>query len=167
MRSQQQVEGHLLRLYGRTVALCLVLAVMAIMGLRYFSTAPDMGSRHLEIEHTRLLTILAMVRSQWLSLGKPSQLQLNWEITGLKQLHDKSSVLMNTQGAPQPPSLSSQGCQQLWLQLMGSKLNTQAFVASYYTKDNSCRFMVNTGADQGGSLAYQLDSGRVIFQTLP
>lgn len=161
MRSQQQAEGHLLRLYGRMVALCLILAVMAVVGLRYFSTVPDMGSRHLEIEHTRLLTILAMVRSQWLSLGKPMQLQLNWQITGLQQQHESSHVLMNSQGVPQPSSLTNRGCRQLWLQLMGEKRDSDTFTATYFAKENSCHFTTHDSEHQADSLAYLLDDGRV------
>lgn len=123
MRSQQKAESNLLNLYGRMIALIVVLTMMAIIGIKYFSTMPQLAARGLELEHTRFLNIVAMVRSQWLSLGKPSQMNLDWEIFDNQNQQLKPSVVkMNTLGWPQPQQRNNQGCQALWQQLMGTEL---------------------------------------------
>lgn len=53
MRSQQKAESNLLNLYGRMIALIVVLTMMAIIGIKYFSTMPQLAARGLELEHTR------------------------------------------------------------------------------------------------------------------
>ncbi|AVV84028.1 MSHA biogenesis protein MshF [Shewanella putrefaciens] len=70
-----------------------MLTMMAIIGIKYFSTMPQLAARGLELEHTRFLNIVAMVRSQWLSLGKPSQMNLDWEIFDNQNQQLKPSVV--------------------------------------------------------------------------
>lgn len=164
MRSQQKAESNLLNLYGRMIALIVVLTMMAIIGIKYFSTMPQLAARGLELEHTRFLNIVAMVRSQWLSLGKPSQMNLDWEIFDNQNQQLKPSVVkMNILGWPQPQQRNNQGCQALWQQLMGTELKKSTLIGAYLPRDNSCHYR----SQNGDSIGYQLDSGRVIFLTNP
>lgn len=164
MQSQQKAEGDLLRLYGRMITVALVLMIMAVIGAKYWVIMPQIVARGLEVDHARFLNVLVMVRSQWLSLGKPQRLQLNWEaFDSPSRENDASVVTMNPLGWPQPERFTTEGCQALWWQLMGAKLNDEALVASYLSKDNTCHYR----AQNGDSLGYQLSSGRVIFLTFP
>ncbi|QXN25474.1 MSHA biogenesis protein MshF [Shewanella putrefaciens] len=164
MQSQQKAESDLLRVYGRLVSLTLILIILAVIGFKYFATMPQLAARNVELEHTRFLNVLAMVRSQWLSLGKPPQMRLDWEVFSEQSTNNEhTSVLMNAQGWPQPSQLDDQACQRLWQQLMGQELGDESLIGSYFAKDNSCRYR----AQNGDSIGYQLNSGRVIFLTFP
>lgn len=160
MQSQQKAENDLLRVYGRLVAICLILIVMSIIGLKYFAGLPQLAARGIALEHDRFLNVLVMVRSQWLSLGNPPSMRLEWEVTSEdeKGKYASSSVAMNLQGWPQPQRRDNLGCQQLWLQLMGGQ---GTLTAEYLVNDNSCHYL----AANGDSIGYQLNSGRVIFLT--
>ncbi|MEL4281358.1 MULTISPECIES: MSHA biogenesis protein MshF [Shewanella] len=162
MQSQQKAESDLLRVYGRLVSLTLILIILAVIGFKYFATMPQLAARSVELEHTRFLNVLAMVRSQWLSLGKPQQMRLDWEVFNEQSANnDQTSVLMSVQGWPQPSHLDDQSCQLLWQQLMGQEAGDESFIGSYFAKDNSCRYR----SKNGDSIGYQLNSGRVIFLT--
>lgn len=162
MHSQQKAESDLLRVYGRMITIILVLVMMAVIGIKYFSSMPQVAARSVELEHTRFLNVLAMVRSQWLSLGKPAQLRLDWEVfTDQNQAVGQSVVKMSALGWPQPKQLDHLGCQELWLQLMGSELQEDTLMGEFFPKDTSCRYH----SQNGDSIGYQLNSGRVIFLT--
>ncbi|MEL4342764.1 MSHA biogenesis protein MshF [Shewanella xiamenensis] len=163
MQSQQKAESDLLRVYGRLVSLTLILIILAVIGFKYFATMPQLAARNVELEHTRFLNVLAMVRSQWLSLGKPQQMRLDWEVFNEQNTHNEQQtlVIMSAQGWPQPTELSDQGCQALWWQLMGQEAADNSLIGSYFLKDNSCRYR----SQNGDSIGYQLNSGRVIFLT--
>ncbi|MFB2726655.1 MSHA biogenesis protein MshF [Shewanella mangrovisoli] len=162
MQSQQKAESDLLRVYGRLVSLTLILIILAVIGVKYFATMPQLAARSVELEHTRFLNVLAMVRSQWLSLGKPQQMRLDWEVFNEQSANNEhTSVLMSVQGWPQPSHLDDQSCQLLWQQLMGQEAGDESLVGSYFAKDNSCRYR----SKNGDSIGYQLNSGRVIFLT--
>ncbi|VEE61617.1 Uncharacterised protein [Shewanella putrefaciens] len=162
MQSQQKAESDLLRVYGRLVSLTLILIILAVIGFKYFATMPQLAARSVELEHTRFLNVLAMVRSQWLSLGKPQQMRLDWEVFNEQSVNnDQTSVLMSAQGWPQPSHLDDQSCQLLWQQLMGQEVGDESLTGSYFAKDNSCRYR----SKNGDSIGYQLNSGRVIFLT--
>ena len=164
MQTQQKAESDLLRIYGRMIAIGIVLVIMAVIGAKYFFTLPQIAARGLEVEHARFLNVLVMVRSQWLSLGKPAQLQLNWEVFDNLSPETESSVVdINDLGWPQPKHLNDQGCQDLWQQLMGAETDNLGLEADYLVKDNSCHYR----SKNGDSLGYQLNSGRVIFLTAP
>ncbi|MGL4750763.1 MAG: MSHA biogenesis protein MshF [Shewanella sp.] len=164
MQSQQKAESDLLRVYGRLVSLTLILVILAVIGVNYFSTVPQLAVRNLELEHTRFLNVLAMVRSQWLSLGKPQQMRLNWEVFNEQSTNSEQTfVAMGVQGWPQPSQFDDQGCQALWQQLMGQDLAENTLMGAYFSKDNSCRYR----SQNGDSIGYQLNSGRVIFLTSP
>lgn len=162
MQSQQKADSDLLRVYGRLISLCLILIILAVIGVKYFSTMPQLAARTVELEHTRFLNVLAMVRSQWLSLGKPSQMRLDWEVLNEQSAKNgQTLVMMNSLGWPQPNTLDDQGCQALWQQLMGQELAENTLMGAYFSKDNSCRYR----SKNGDSIGYQLNSGRVIFLT--
>ncbi|MFB2779041.1 MSHA biogenesis protein MshF [Shewanella mangrovisoli] len=162
MQSQQKAESDLLRVYGRLVSLTLILIILAVIGVKYFATMPQLAARSVELEHTRFLNVLAMVRSQWLSLGKPQQMRLDWEVFNEQNANNEhTSVLMSVQGWPQPSHLDDQSCQLLWQQLMGQEAGDESLIGSYFAKDNSCRYR----SKNGDSIGYQLNSGRVIFLT--
>jgi len=65
MQSQQKAESNLLRVYGRLVSLTLVLIILAVIGVKYFATMPQLAARSVEVEHSRFLNVLAMVRIPW------------------------------------------------------------------------------------------------------
>lgn len=162
MQSQQKAESDLLRVYGRLVSLTLILVILAVIGVKYFATMPQLAARSVELEHTRFLNVLAMVRSQWLSLGKPQQMRLDWEVFNEQSANSEQTfVVMGVQGWPQPSQFDNQGCQALWQQLMGQEPGSESLTGSYFVKDNSCRFR----SQNGDSIGYQLNSGRVIFLT--
>ncbi|MFV0596286.1 MSHA biogenesis protein MshF [Shewanella sp.] len=162
MQSQQKAESDLLRVYGRLVSLTLILIILAVIGFKYFATMPQLAARNVELEHTRFLNVLAMVRSQWLSLGKPQEMRLDWEVFSEQSANnEQTSVLMNAQGWPQPSHLDDQSCQVLWHHLMGQGAGDESLIGSYFAKDNSCRYR----SKNGDSIGYQLYSGRVIFLT--
>ncbi|MGL5667314.1 MAG: MSHA biogenesis protein MshF [Shewanella sp.] len=162
MQSQQKAESDLLRVYGRLVSLTLILIILAVIGVKYFATMPQLAARSVELEHTRFLNVLAMVRSQWLSLGKPQQMRRDWEVFNEQRANNEhTSVLMSVQGWPQPSHLDDQSCQLLWQQLMGQEAGDESLIGSYFAKDNSCRYR----SKNGDSIGYQLHSGRVIFLT--
>ena len=164
MQTQQKAESDLLRIYGRMITIGLVLVIMAVIGAKYFFTLPQIAARGLEVDHARFLNVLVMARSQWLSLGKPPQLQLNWEAFDNSAKETEPSVVdVNGLGWPQPKQLNGQGCQDLWQQLMGAEVDNAGLVADYLVKDNSCHYRSHSG----DSLGYQLNSGRVIFLTAP
>ena len=164
MQSQQKADNDLLHIYGRMISVGLVLVIMAVVGAKYFLTLPQIAARGLEVEHTRLLNVLVMVRSQWLSLGKPQQMQLNWEVLDNISIKPETSVVsMNDLGWLQPKSFTAQGCQDLWWQLMGTELDNADLVADYSAKDNRCHYL----SPNGNSIDYQLDSGSVIFSAQP
>ncbi|NMH65216.1 MSHA biogenesis protein MshF [Shewanella salipaludis] len=161
MRREQKAESELLGVYGGMMTLVPVLVIMAIIGFKYFAGLPQLASRNLEQEHTRLLNVLAMVRSQWLLLGKPRALPLNWQTTADQPTQAPGRVRMSGQGWPLPDSLDEAGCRALWQQLMGKDPAADALTASYRASDDTCRFAL----EQGDSLVYRLNSGGVIFLT--
>ncbi len=102
MPSQHQAEEDLLRTFARLAALLLLLVILAVLGVRYFSAVDQVSARGLQLEHHRLLNVLAMVRSQWLSLGRPEQMQLDWQT--LERPEPPGQLAMNKAGWPQAPA---------------------------------------------------------------
>jgi len=93
MLKQQQAEGDLIKVYGRIIAIGVLLLILAVLGVRHFNSIPNITSKSLELEHNRLLNINAMIKSRWLSTGRPKQLLLNWQSMAPK-------IQLNTQVAP-------------------------------------------------------------------
>ncbi|WP_299569171.1 MSHA biogenesis protein MshF [uncultured Shewanella sp.] len=169
MRKQQKSESDLLKTYARIITLILVSVVMAIIGTKHFSSVDNIGTKSLELEHSRLLYVLAMVKSQWLSQGRPDSLKLSWADTGRgaasKQLEadntnaSKSIVQMSDEGWPLLKRDSVEGCKELWHQLMASDLHDIKAEVIYQNETKICRF----ATEQSGSISYQTSTGRVIF----
>jgi len=78
MLSQQKADDDLIKVYGRVIAIVVVLVLLSIVGIRSFNSTSNIGGRGLEFEHNRFLNVLAMVRSQWLASGRPHRMQLSW-----------------------------------------------------------------------------------------
>jgi hypothetical protein len=168
MHSQQQAESEMLGLYGRMVTLVLVLIILGFLGWRYFNGVEDVRSQSLTLEHRRLITTLPMIRSQWLSSGRPHSVKLEWQewhgnevntVPASLQAQDGASVLMSASGWPQLVSLDKLGCERLWLQLLGSSLTELKIVAAYQADNQSCRY----SALDGSVLTYQQTTGEVVF----
>ncbi|MGI2853224.1 MSHA biogenesis protein MshF [Shewanella algae] len=160
MPSQHQAEEDLLRTFAKLAALVILLIVLALLGVRYFSAVDQVSARGLELEHHRLLNVLAMVRSQWLRLGRPEQMQLDWQT--LDHEVQPSPLTMNQAGWPQASSRDDSGCAALWQQLLGGVPHKAVIQAQFIPQDQSCRYLSSSGE----SLNYQLESGRVIFLTV-
>lgn len=168
MHSQQQAEGEMLGLYGRMVTLVLVLIILGFLGWRYVNGVEEVRSQSLALEHRRLITTLPMIRSQWLSSGRPHSVKLEWQewhvsevnaVPASLQAQDGASVLMSTAGWPQLLSLDNLGCERLWLQLLGSSLTELNIIAAYQGNSQSCRY----SALDGSVLSYQQTTGDVVF----
>lgn len=160
MPNQHQAEEDLLRTFAKLAALVILLIVLAVLGVRYFSAVDQVSARGLQLEHHRLLNVLAMVRSKWLSLGRPEQMWLDWQTQD--QSPPLSQLTMNQAGWPQAPSRDDSGCAALWQQLLGGVPDKAVIQAQFIQQDQSCRYFSSSGE----SLNYQLESGRVIFLTV-
>ncbi|AZG71837.1 MSHA biogenesis protein MshF [Shewanella livingstonensis] len=189
MLSQQKADDDLLKVYGRVIAIAVVLVLLAIFGVRYLNTTSNIGGRSLEFEHNRFLNVLAMVRSQWLASGRPHQMQLSWhnmvsnEASSETSDHDTTStdasmssevingdadadlvgtdnwISLSDQGWPIIATNNVQGCERLWGQLLATNVQELNITVDYQPDDNICRYYSGSKA----SLSYQLQTGRVIF----
>ncbi|WP_153913850.1 MSHA biogenesis protein MshF [Shewanella sp. TC10] len=169
MRKQQKSENDLLKTYARIISLTLIIVIMGVIGTKHFSTVDSIGTKSLELEHSRLLYVLAMVKSQWLSQGRPDSLKLSWENMSVSSANkqfetdsiraSKNIIKMSDEGWPQLDSESVAGCKELWQQLMASDLHDIKAEVLYQNETKICRF----ATEQSGSISYQTTSGRVIF----
>lgn len=174
MLKQQQSDEHLLKSYGRIIAMSVLLLVLGALGYRHFTTVPHVVGQSLAIEHTRLLNTLAMVKSQWLSNGRPNKMQLNWEkagqyddqVSGLSRISGdldadltatQNWILLSQGGWPILFSNDVTGCKQFWYSVTGAELTEiEVFIDA---EQSNCRY---TAPDKA-SLSYQFSTGRVIF----
>lgn len=178
MHSQQKAESDLLGVYRRTMMMVLMLSIFAVLGWGYFTNVEDIRAQGLALEHNRLVTTLPMIRSQWLSSGRPQKIRLEWQgLSGrapgpdLSQGENQSDsqggarvrhddlVLMNPAGWPQIASLDALGCEALWSQLLGSSLRELKITVSYQVDIETCLFV----AMDGSRLSYQTSAGEVSF----
>ncbi|KVX00041.1 hypothetical protein [Shewanella frigidimarina] len=187
MLSQQKADGDLLKVYGRVIAIVVVLTLLAIFCGRYINTTSNIGGRGLEFEHNRFLNVLAMVRSQWLASGRPHKMQLSWHhmvsnSTSSKVSNDGTTskdvpneidaintdvdligtdnwILMSDQGWPTINTNDVQGCEQLWGHLLATNVQELNIAVDYQPDENICRYYSGNET----SLSYQLQTGRVIF----
>jgi hypothetical protein len=146
-----------------------VLLLLGFLGWHYSHGVEEVRSQSLSLEHRRLITTLPMIRSQWLSTGRPHSIKLEWqawhgnEVNGVPaslQAQDGASLLMGPSGWPQLVSLDNLGCERLWLQLLGSSLTELSIIAAYQGDSLSCRYT----AQDGSVLTYQQTTGEVIFR---
>ncbi|MCL1075319.1 MSHA biogenesis protein MshF [Shewanella dokdonensis] len=158
MAAQRSADDSLMSIYRQLIALALLLLLLGIIGIRYFNGLQQVADNSLQLEHNRLLNVLAMVRSQWLSQGKPSTLLADWQLSGVPQ---QDALLMDKGGWPLPATFDAAGCQQLWQQLLGASVAQAGITVSYQTDAQQCDYQSSSGP----SIRYQLRNGRVIFLT--
>ena len=183
MLKQQQAEGDLIKVYGRMIAIGVFLLILAMLGLRHFNSIPSMTGKSLALEHNRLLNITAMIKSQWLSTGRPKRLLLNWEsmapdVRTNNQAETSDSgqlplqatdeldaqlvatgnwISLSDKGWPVINSLDVSGCKRLWYQLLATQLND--IDVSYDADTSVCRYL----AEDSTSISYQFSTGRILF----
>ena len=181
MLKQQQAEGDLIKVYGRMIAIGVFLLILAVLGFRHLNSIPSMTGKSLALEHNRLLNITAMIKSQWLSTGRPKQLLLNWKSMAPDVLTNSQADTLNlvplqaneeldaqlaatgnwislsNKGWPVINSLDVMGCERLWYQLLATQLNDIA--VSYDADTHVCRYL----AEDSTSISYQFSTGRILF----
>lgn len=160
MQRQQLADSELIKLYGKVVAIVVVLIMLAVLAFRFMGSVEDVSAQGLKMEHTRLVNVLAMVRSQWLRQGRPDTLVLHWS-TG-EASPSVEPVLINQQGLPTLKHADEAGCRQLWLQLLGPKPQQVAVRVATTDSGPVCEYV----SRNGDKLSYQLNSGRVIWKNL-
>lgn len=167
MHSQQKAESDLLVVYRNAIVMVLMLSLFAVLGWGYFSSVSDLRGQSLAVEHNRLVTSLPMIRSQWLSSGRPHQMRLQWQSTAanLGKTGIEGTIieplLMSNAGWPRLISLDVAGCKKLWQQLLGSDSNQMQLTVEYHEDNQSCSFVIGDGS----SLNYQQRGGEVTFLT--
>ncbi|QYJ86506.1 hypothetical protein K0I73_01750 [Shewanella mesophila] len=161
MQIQQQADSELIQVYGKIVAIAVMLLILAVLGFRFVGSVDKVSAQGLKIEHARLLNVLAMVRSQWMSQGRPTQMMLDWSTALDRGGGEQNIILMSNQGWPTLDKISENSCNQLWWQLLGSKNNLAQVTTSRGIDGDICSFI----ASNGDRLSYQLSTGRVIFLT--
>lgn len=158
--SQQKAESELLGIYGKLIALIILLLVMAYISFHYFGKINQTAQPSIQVEHSRLLNVLGVVRSQWLMRSKPDILQLDWYSDDIDSVASTGQVRMSAGGWPILNETSVAGCRQLLTELLG-----QGYMQQIETRFNSdteiCRYI----DESGESISYQNSSGRVIFLT--
>ena len=169
MLSQQKADGELLELYGKMIAIVLLLALLSVLGFRYFGSVNHISAQGLRIDHTRLINVLGMIKAQWLAQGRPKEMRLDWD-TGVSNSADRSFtqntsdinfVKMSSGGWPLPNKLDSAGCEQLWYQLLGLDTSSQQIVSLFAREGDVCSYV----ASNFDRVGYRLASGRVNFLT--
>lgn len=182
MLKQQKADDDLLRIYGRIIAISIFLLVLAILGGKYFNVMPDIAGKSLALEHTRFLNMTTMIKSQWLSSGRPKQLLLNWQSMAPKATDNKGNIesakvaqqsaadgvdnklvatdnwiSLSNKGWPVIDSLDIPGCKRLWYQLLATQLTD--IEVSYDADEKICRYTTEDLAN----ISYQFTSGQVLF----
>ncbi|MCG9695482.1 MSHA biogenesis protein MshF [Shewanella sp. Isolate11] len=158
MQSQQQSDNHLLQVYGRLVALCVLLVILTVFGFRYFNAIEQTSAQNLRVEQSRLLNVLAMIRGQWLAQGRPQQMKLNWLLPENEQ---DTSILINELGWPTLAHVDENSCKILWQQLMGSDSRFEASIMAQGLGSDICLY----SSRNGDQIRYKLSSGEVILLT--
>ncbi|RTR31241.1 hypothetical protein [Shewanella atlantica] len=171
MQSQQQADGELLQMFGKVIAIVLLLTLLSILGFRYFGSVDKISAQGLRVDHTKMLNILAMVKAQWLAKGRPPEMKLEWDTLGFGELEPldiegqtsegNNLVKMSHGGWPLPDVADSVGCKLLWRQLLGRGPVEQHIVTQLNSEGDVCSYIANNS----DRLSYQLTTGRVIFLT--
>jgi len=166
MQSQQQADGELLQMFGKVIAIVLLLTLLGILGFRYFGSVDRLSAQGLRVDHTKMLNVLAMIKAQWLAKGRPPELRLEWDTGGIQDRDPldndgQNFVKMSHGGWPLPDTADSKGCRQLWHQLLGREPVEPLMVSQLGPEGDVCRYITNNS----DRLTYQLTTGRVIFLT--
>ncbi|MBB1439179.1 hypothetical protein H5202_10905 [Shewanella sp. SG41-4] len=192
MLNQQKADDDLLKVYGRVIAIIVVLVLLTIFGVRYVNTTSSIGGRGVEFEHNRFLNVLAMVRSQWLASGRPKQMLLSWYDVAPNVLADSNgnntdetsksglSIVVNQfdsieaelVGTNNWIKLSSKGWPLIDTDdVQGCQKLWQQLLATKVSELNiTVEYQVDEKvcryvSNEKASLSYQLQTGRVIFLT--
>ncbi|QSX33242.1 hypothetical protein JYB87_16180 [Shewanella avicenniae] len=157
MQPQEQGDLKSLGLFRITIALLVFLLLMLVLANRYFNGINTLSSNGLALEHNRLLNVLAMVRSQWQSLGKPQKMTADWLMFENGQA--TNTILMDKGGWPTIVTWNTAGCEQLWTELLGMSVQQAEISTDFDSTQQVCQF--RSGAGQ--RISYQISSGRVTF----
>lgn len=160
MLSQQKAESALLGIYGKLIALIILLMILAYISFHYFGNIKLAVQPSIQVEHNRLLNVLGVARSQWLMRSKPDILLLDWYSDDKDRVSSTGKVRMSKGGWPILNETSAAGCRQLLTELLG-----QGYMQQIETRFNfdtgTCRYI----DESGESISYQTQSGQVIFLT--
>lgn len=166
MLNQQKADTELLQLLGKSISLLLLAALLTILGVKYFNSVDKVGAQNLEIDHTKLINLLSMVKAQWFSQGRPALLSLEWDnFEGFgehQRLDNKLTLIkMSDGGWPLLNQRDKLGCKQLWSQLLGRETERQSIVTVFDASGDVCHYT----SEHSGKLSYELNSGRVFLLT--
>lgn len=162
MIPQQKAEGDLLKVFSQLIAVVLLLILMSMLALQYLRSAPDIASRSLQLEHTRLMNVLVMVKSQWIALGKPHQMVLRFEpLADSAPTTTSAKVTLSPMGMPEPETADAQGCMNLWRQLLGTNVSLNEMSVEFVSDNETCMFTSRNGE----RIVYGGLTGKVAFLT--
>ncbi|QYJ98051.1 hypothetical protein K0J45_02025 [Shewanella alkalitolerans] len=161
MQNQQRVDSELMQAYGKMIAIVVLLLILGVLGYGYFAKVDQVSSQGLKLEHSRLLNVLAMVRSQWLVQGRPAEMHLDWSTAMELRDGEQPLIKMSEQGWPTLAQITEENCKTLWWQLLGGRDDLAKIVTQADQAGEVCSYIANNG----DRLSYQLTSGRVIFLT--
>jgi hypothetical protein len=166
MQNQQKADGELLHVFGKVVSILLILALLTILGFKYFSSVDNVGAQSFKREHTKLINMLAMVKAQWFTQGRPDLMPLDWNsfdgnAPNKHEQPELALIKMSKGGWPLPNQRDMVGCEQLWSQLLGRETEKQHVVTAFDVSGNVCSYIDNNSAQ----LRYNLETGRVKFLT--
>ncbi len=161
MEKQTRVDSELMQAYGKMIAIVVLLLILSVLGYGYFAKVEQVSAQGLRLEHSRLLNVLAMVRSQWLVQGRPAEMHLDWSTAMELREGEQPLIKMSEQGWPTLEQVTEEGCKKLWWQLLGGRDDLVKIVTQADRAGEVCSYIANNG----DRLSYQLNSGRVIFLT--
>lgn len=160
MLSQHKADAELINVYGKIIALIILLIVLFYLAFSYFGSIKQLSQPSMQVEHTRLLNVLGVARSQWLMRSRPDILLLDWYSENSEHASSTGQVRMAAGGWPVPNETSVAGCRQLLAELLGTGY-TQQIETQFNSDTGVCRYI----GESGESISYQTSSGRVIFLT--
>jgi hypothetical protein len=166
MLNQQKSDGELLQVFGKVITLLLIFMLLAILGFKYFNSVDKVGAQNFKRDHTKLINVLAMVKAQWFTQGRPELMPLDWsdfDTNTQNKLKDKGLALikMSKGGWPLPNQRDKVGCKQLWGQLLGRETERQHIVTIFDASRDVCIYIDGNSA----RLRYEIGTGRVKYLT--
>lgn len=158
---QDKLNDNMNRLHIWLISVSIILFVIAVVAWRHFEQLTPGYGYSVKLEQDRIAYVLAMVKGQWLSVGQPQQLKVDWQLFDGFRPQQKVVFVMSQGGWPVIEKNSDSGCQLLWYQLLG-KTTSELNVDTFYLHDaNTCNYI----DARGDTLSYQLGNGSVIFST--
>ncbi|GLS82343.1 hypothetical protein [Paraferrimonas haliotis] len=157
MQRQQKADLELLSSGKLIVTVMIVMVVMAVIGWRFAPMSTSLDQTHLEQEQVRWITVTNMLRSQWMTQGRPQQITA--ELHGSNQ---SITVAMSASGWPTPTHRTESGCQALWRAIQGTARDDQFangnLRAGFDRSSKVCRYRVSDGS----AMSYQVETGRLL-----